>query len=119
MSSNNLQSLNDTLFETLQGVKNGSIKTTDAKVINELAGTIINNAKVQLEAIKVTKGGRGSDIFGIKGIAAAAEPDDDTYSLKKKYSQELGYDNVAAALKEVGSWAFEQGFKKWKEDQPF
>lgn len=119
MSKNNLQELNEILFETLRGVKEGKIKVADAKAINEISGTIINSAKVQLDAIKVTKGGKGAAFFGIKGIGPGPTAEDDTYELKKKFAQEQGYDNVAAALKGMGTWEFENEFKKWKEDNPF
>ncbi len=119
-SNNNLQALNDLLFETLRGVKEGKIEITKAKAVNEISATIINNAKVQLDAIKITKGmGKAGDIFSIKQLGEAPEKNDDTYELKRKFAQELGYDNVAAAIAEMTSWKFEKQYKEWRDAQAF
>ena len=43
--SNDIKGLRDIMFDTLRGVKDGSIKIETAKAINDTAQTIINSAK--------------------------------------------------------------------------
>lgn len=52
--SNDIQSLRDIMFDTLRGVKNGTIEIDKAKAINDTAQTIINSAKVEVEFLKAT-----------------------------------------------------------------
>lgn len=52
--SDNVDSLRAILFDTLRGVKSGSVSVDKAKSINETAQSIINTAKVEVEYLKVT-----------------------------------------------------------------
>lgn len=52
-SSNTSSDLRDILFETIRGVKDGSVKIDQAKAISDGAQTIINLAKAEIDAIKV------------------------------------------------------------------
>ncbi len=52
--SNDIKGLRDIMFDTLRGVKDGSIKIETAKAINDTAQTIINSAKVEVEFLKAT-----------------------------------------------------------------
>lgn len=52
--SNDIKGLRDIMFDTLRGVKDGSIKVEQAKAINDTAQTIINSAKVEVEFLKAT-----------------------------------------------------------------
>ena len=61
-----INDLRDVLFETLQAVKEGAIDLDRAKTMNDLAQTIVNTAKAEVDHMKVT-GGQGSGF-----IAAAA-----------------------------------------------
>ena len=58
---NNIVSLRSTLFETLRalGNKAAPMDIERAKAINDVAQTIINSAKVEVEAMRVM-GGTGS-----------------------------------------------------------
>ncbi len=58
---NNIVDLRNTLFETLRalGDKDKPMEIDRAKAINEVAQTIINSAKVEVDALKVI-GGSGS-----------------------------------------------------------
>lgn len=52
--SNDIKELRDIMFETLRGVKDGSIDLDKAKAINGTAQTIINSARVEVDFIKAT-----------------------------------------------------------------
>lgn len=58
---NDISALRTTLFETLRGLsdKEAPMDIDRAKAINEVAQTIINSAKVEVDALKVI-GGTGS-----------------------------------------------------------
>jgi len=114
---NNLNDLNNTLFETLRGVKNGSVKREDAKVINEIAGTIINNAKVQIDALKVTKGmGNQAKLFGVDHQGNIPELPEDAYQLKVEFSIYKGFKNVGDCMASLGKHLFDSDFNKWVKD---
>lgn len=53
-NNNNIESLRKIMFETLRGVKDGTIEPEKAKSINDTAQTIINTAKVEIDFIRVT-----------------------------------------------------------------
>ena len=74
----NAQTLYDTLFETLQGVKNGSIPTDQAKVVSDLGQTIINVARTEIDYARHTQTAHQSAFFsaGIKTINQKPEVDD-------------------------------------------
>lgn len=56
MSQKNSSSeLTSFLFDTLKGIKNGSINVSQAKAISEVAGNIIEVSKTEIEFAKVTK----------------------------------------------------------------
>jgi hypothetical protein len=50
--SHNINDLRATLFETLQGVRDGSVSVDTAKAISELSQNIINTAKVEIDYLK-------------------------------------------------------------------
>lgn len=50
--SHNINDLRATLFETLQGVRDGSISVDTAKAVSELSQNIINTAKVEIDYLK-------------------------------------------------------------------
>ena len=53
----NINDLRETLFETLKGIKDGSIDLEKARAINEVSKTIIDTAKVEVAYLKVNGGG--------------------------------------------------------------
>lgn len=73
--SNNIETLRGHLFDALQGLKDGKIDIDKAKAMSEIAQTIINSAKVEVEYAKAT-GAKGSGFLdkspelpaGITGI---------------------------------------------------
>lgn len=113
---NNLQTLNERLFDTLDKLKDGKIKKEYAKVVNEIAGTIINNAKVQLDALKVTRGlGSQAEIFGVKSLEGAPKIGSKSlYQYKMEFSIFKKHDNVANCIASLGGNVhFDIEFRKW------
>lgn len=53
----NISDLRDTLFATLQGIKDGSLDLEKARAINEVSKTIIDTAKVEVDYLRVNGGG--------------------------------------------------------------
>lgn len=53
----NITDLRGTLFETLKGIKDGSIDLDKARAINEVSKTIIDTAKVEVDYLKLNGGG--------------------------------------------------------------
>lgn len=67
--SKSLTNLREALFATLEGVKNGSIDLEKAKAVNEVAKTIVDTAKVEVDYLRVTGGGESEFIDGAIGAA--------------------------------------------------
>lgn len=59
--SQNINDLRKTLFETLQGVKDGSVSVEKAKAVSDLSQNIINTAKVEIDYLKA--GGKVTSEF--------------------------------------------------------
>jgi hypothetical protein len=57
--SNNIEALREHLFDALKGLKDKSIDIERAKAMSDIAQTIINSAKVEVEYAKAT-GSKGS-----------------------------------------------------------
>ena len=60
--SKKLDDLRDVLFQTLQGIKDGSIDLDKARAINEVGKTLIDSAKVEVDYLRTTGGGESSFI---------------------------------------------------------
>jgi len=60
--SNTIDDLRAALFDTIRGVRDGSLPLEQAKAIAELSQTMINAAKVQVEYLRVVEG-RKADFF--------------------------------------------------------
>jgi|ADurb_Cas_03_Slu_FD_contig_61_580665_length_1097_multi_1_in_0_out_0_2 hypothetical protein len=58
----NITDLRATLFDTLEAIKAGKLDIDRAKAINEVAQTIINTAKVEVDHMKIS-GGSGSEFI--------------------------------------------------------
>lgn len=57
---NKISDLRNHLFETIEGLKDGTMDLDRARAINDTAQVIINSAKVEVDALKITGGTRGS-----------------------------------------------------------
>ncbi|MBB1161508.1 hypothetical protein [Aquariibacter albus] len=73
-NANTLEGLRGDLFITLRELRAGKIDLDTAKAVNEVARTLIESAKVEVDAIKVT-GGRESGFLG-GGTCGGAAPED-------------------------------------------
>ena len=115
---NNLNTLSEQLFSTLDDLKNGKIKREDAKVMKEIAGTLINNAKTQLEAFKITKGiGDQAELFGVKSLGPSPDIENqNVYDQKMEFSISKGFKNVAECMAALGQ-KFEYEFRTWRSKQ--
>lgn len=112
--NNNLTELNNILFETLRGVKDGSIDAKKATTVSNIANSIISNTKTQLSAYKMTSGRAFGDVFGQPSTPALASGD--TYKLKSEFSIMKGYDSVSDAIGGMGKAKFEAEFTQWIKD---
>lgn len=61
----NINDLRGTLFETLNGIKSGSLTLDQARAINEVSKTIIDTAKVEVDYLKVNGGGESAFVEAI------------------------------------------------------
>ena len=55
--SKSITDLREALFATLQAVRDGSLDVDKARTVNEVAKTIIDTAKVEVDYLRVTDGG--------------------------------------------------------------
>lgn len=62
MSTKNINDLRESLFDTMQRLKDGSITIEQAKVMADIGQTIINTAKVEVDYIKAG-GGKDNSQF--------------------------------------------------------
>lgn len=60
--SKSINDLRETLFATLEAVKNGSLDLDKARQVNEVAKTIVETAKVEVDYLRVTGGGESTFI---------------------------------------------------------
>lgn len=60
--SKSISDLRDTLFATLDAVKDGTLDLDKARQINEVAKTIVETAKVEVDYLRVTGGGESEFI---------------------------------------------------------
>lgn len=60
--SKTINDLRETLFATLEAVKTGAIDLDKARVVNEVARSIIDTAKVEVDYLRTTGGGESSFI---------------------------------------------------------
>jgi hypothetical protein len=65
MPRNKIEDLRDHLFETIEMLKDGDMDIQKAKAIKDVAQTIVNSAKVEVDFLKFTKEGNGSGFFPI------------------------------------------------------
>lgn len=58
-----IDDLREDLFDTIKGLKNKSMDIDRAKAIAEVAQTIINSAKVEVDYIRATESRTGTEFF--------------------------------------------------------
>jgi hypothetical protein len=79
--SNDAAALRDLLFDTIRGVKDGTLELDQAKAISEGAQTIINLAKAEIDMLKVV-GPRRMSHSGFLGAPAEDTLDKQTRVLE-------------------------------------
>lgn len=114
MEKNNLTELNNVLFETLRGVKKGKIDDKKAQTVTNIANSIINNTKTQLQAYKLTKGIAFREEFG--KAPKEIQMSNNVYEQKSEFAIFKGYNNVSEAISQMGA-EFNIEFKKWIKDK--
>jgi hypothetical protein len=62
-----LTALRAALFETLRGVRTGTVDLDKARAINEIGKTLIDTAKVEVDYLRVTGGGESTFIATAAG----------------------------------------------------
>lgn len=65
--SQNITTLREALFSTLQQVKDGSIDIERARAVNELGKTLIDSAKVEVDYLRINSGGESDFLDGAFG----------------------------------------------------
>jgi hypothetical protein len=70
---NSMTDLRNQLFETMRGIKDGTIKPEVAKIINSTAQTIINSVQAETNMLEVV-GGKGSGFISSVHHVAIPSP---------------------------------------------
>lgn len=65
--SKSISDLREALFATLEGVKAGTVDLDKARTVNEVAKTIVETAKVEVDYLRVTGGGESEFLDGAIG----------------------------------------------------
>lgn len=60
MTDKSITDLRASLFATLEGIKSGAIDLDKARAVNEVAKTIVETAKVEVDYLRVSGGGESS-----------------------------------------------------------
>ena len=111
---NNLSELNDILFDTLRGIKDGKIPAEQAHAIIGVSNNIINNAKTQLQAYKLTNGKVGVQTFiGLPGPSEAILQSKDRFLQMNEFALLKGHHSITDAMSKMGKAKFEQEFSNW------
>jgi hypothetical protein len=67
--SKSINDLRETLFATLEAIRDGSMDLDKARQVNEVAKTIIETAKVEVDYLRVTGGGESTFIDAAIGAS--------------------------------------------------
>jgi hypothetical protein len=119
---NNLNDLNKVLFETIEGLKDGSIEVSRAQAIKGLGDTVINGAKTLLQSHKQANATSAPAFFELPEAA----PPKPVIKAKKKLelngkspgeilAHQKGYESVAVCRSKMGEAAYSEALKEVKE----
>ena len=100
--ANDLNELNTILFDTLRGVKDAVIG---------LSNSIVNNAKVQIQAMKFT--GRKANTNFLSLEEPVSKITGDRHTDMTTFAHERGFHSVAEAIVEEGKQEFMLMFEEW------
>ena len=129
----NLSQLNKALFQTLEGVMNNKVDAKKAKSVVDLSNSIINNHKLQLEAVKYAeKLGNKQELPNTLDVAEAKKEmlpavakseslskvlEMDGYEQSNAFAKHLGFKNTGEAISSLGSSStFNLEKKKWLQE---
>ena len=107
---NDLNELNTILFETLRGVNKGDVDTKQANAVIGLSNAVVNNAKVQIQAMKLSGKKTPPKMLSIQGTDRITG---DKHKDMLTYAQELGFTSVAEAMAEISKDQFKKDFQSW------
>lgn len=110
---NNLNELNNILFDTLRGLQDGSVDSKKATAITNVGNSIINNAKTQLSAFKATGGIAYQQNFKQLRPPKESVKVADLYTQKTEFSRSQGFESITEAIGKMGKAKFENEFKTW------
>ena len=60
--ASDIQELRDLLFETMRGLRDGTLSPETAAGINKVASTLVDTAKVEVDFLRVNQGGNSNFI---------------------------------------------------------
>lgn len=109
-NNNDLNELNSILFDTLRGVTSGEIDTKKANSVIGLSNALVNNAKVQIQAMKLT-GQRTPTKF--MSLTESTGKPTDKHEAMMVFAKSIGYDSVAEAIAEESKPVFIKKFETW------
>ncbi len=118
--SKNLNDLNDILFETLEGVKSGNMSEKQAQTVVNVGNAIINNAKIQLQAFKLTKGKTGVSLLSPNDNPKMSIPEkgvNNRSEMALDFARENGFKNVAEAITVMGKSEFDKSVTEYMENK--
>jgi hypothetical protein len=69
MSTENLDTLRTLLFDTLRSVKDGNMDLDRARGVNEIAKTLVDTAKVEVDFVRATDANHSEFISGERADA--------------------------------------------------
>lgn len=101
--ANDLNELNSILFDTLRGVKDGTVDSKNANAVIGISNALVNNAKVQLQAMKLAGQKQPTNFLGIDG-----PKNHNRYEASAEVAKKEGFKNVSEAIKAFGKQTFNE-----------
>lgn len=106
----NIIELNKTLFKVLSGLEAGTTDIKTAQAMVNVSNAISNNAKLMLQAAKISKNPNIGNMMMGEKMVKELKPKD-IYQLKLEFAQLNGFKDVASAIAKLGKAEFEQQFR--------
>ncbi len=121
---NDLNQLNEMLFETFRDIKGGKIEEKKGAVLVQISNSIINNAKLQLSAYKLAKSESTPQIFSLPEKPShqieketkekrRRQAKKDRHQAMTDFAIEKGYNNAALGISEMTKPVFMTQFENW------
>jgi hypothetical protein len=108
--------LNEKLFKTLEGLEDGSVDIKKAQAIVNVSNAISTNAKLMIQAAKLSKNPNIAN--AMIGTENAKQLEiKSTYDLKLEFAKKEGFNNLSDAIAKLGKPEFEQQFKDEYQNQ--